>query len=197
MQSDTKTLADISKQLEQLTEILTTTKPKLGFGPAPKTTQYIYCNRKHGGLWYTLDSQKQPTNLEHPALTGYLRKLDFKEALRRDAKCHKLHCTIEAEHILYILESAHDSNFSKGLLSAIATLTPEALQQPLTIVPQPSAENAEVLFCRVYRNNSLIFAPYDQQTNWKAVSKTALNIVRLANPQSEAPTASQQTNSAP
>ena len=41
----------------------------LGFGQAPKSQMYVFCNRKHGGVWYNLNEQSQPVNIEHPALT--------------------------------------------------------------------------------------------------------------------------------
>jgi hypothetical protein len=79
------------------------------------------------------------------------------------------------------LEGSAKAHFCKGLLSAIAFLTPEQLRQPLTIVPQPSTENAEVLFCNVYQDDKQVFAPYDDQTDWKRVSRTAIDGVRVAN----------------
>jgi hypothetical protein len=120
-------------------------------------------------------------NIEAQALTGYVRKLGFHEKVRRNEKTHKLHCTIEADQ-LYVLEGSATAHFSKGLLSAISSLTPEQLKQPITIVPQPSTENAEVLFCNVYQDDKQIFAPYDDQTNWKRVSRFALDAVWIANP---------------
>jgi hypothetical protein len=60
-------------------------------------------------------------------------------------------------------------------------LTPEQLKQPIMIVPQPSTENGEVLFCNVYLNDKQVFAPYDDQTNWKLASRAAIDGVRVAN----------------
>jgi hypothetical protein len=42
----------------------------------------------------------------------------------------------------------YDSNFSKSLLSALASLSPQQLQHPITIEAQ-AADSDEVLFCRV------------------------------------------------
>jgi len=156
----------------------------LGFGPAPKSQVYVFCNRKHGGVWYSLNEQSQPVNIEHPALTGIIRKLEFEETIRRNEKTHKLHCYIEADR-LYVLESSATAHFSKGLLNAIALLTPDDLRQPITIVPNPSTENPEVLFCNLYQGDKQVFAPYDEQTDWKRVSRTAIDAVHAAN--TEAP----------
>lgn len=180
METEAQALVAIAQAIEHLTEALAPSKQLLGFGAAPRTTQYVFCNRTHGGVWYTLDSQNQPVNIEHQALTGYIRKLEFVKAQRRGKEVCKLHCTVEAEQT-YVLESAHDSNFSKGLLSGIAALPPEQLKQPLTIVPQPSAQQAEVLFCNVYQCDRQVFAPYDDQTDWRLCSRAAIDAVKAAN----------------
>jgi hypothetical protein len=172
----------IAQSLRQIAESMVP-KQTLGFGPAPKSQAYVFCNRKNGGVWYHLDDRSQPINIEHPALTGYVRKLEFKETVRRNEKSHKLHCYIEADK-LYVLESSATAHFSKGLLSALAFLSPQALQQPITIHPQASTENAEVLFCNVYEGDRQVFAPYDDQTDWKRVSRGAIDHVIAANVES-------------
>jgi hypothetical protein len=177
---DTEILQAIAHDIHRIAEAQTPTKQTLGFGPAPKSQVYVFCNRKNGGCWYTLDSASQPVNIEQQALTGHIRKLEFKETVRRGEKSHKLHCTIEGDQ-LYVLEGSAAAHFSKGLLSALASLTPEQLRQPLTIVPQPSTENAEVLFCNVYQDDKQVFAPYDDQTDWKLTSRAAIDGVRVAN----------------
>jgi hypothetical protein len=173
-------LQAIAQELRQIKEALAPTKQTLGFGPAPKNQVYVFCNRKNGGLWYTLNSESQPVNIEHSALTGVIRKLEFKETVRRGEKSHKLHCYIEADQ-LYVLEGSAAAHFSKGLLSVIAFLTPEQLKHPITLVPQPSTENGEVLFCNVYEDGKQVFAPYDDQTDWKLTSRTAIDGVKAAN----------------
>jgi hypothetical protein len=172
----------MSQLIEQLRRIADAQAPpkKLGFGEAPKTTRYVFCNRKHGGVWYSLNDQSQPVNIEHPALTGYIRKLEFKETIRREEKSHKLHCYIEADR-MYVLESSATAHFSKGLMSAIAQVTPDELKEPITIHPQASTENGEVLFCNLYQGDRQVFAPYDDQTDWKRVAGAAKKNVELAN----------------
>jgi hypothetical protein len=80
-----------------------------------------------------------------------------------------------------VLESGAAVQFSKGLLNAIASLSPEALKQPITIVPEPSTKNDEVLFCNVYQGDEQVFAPYDDQTNWRQVSRNAIDAVNAVN----------------
>jgi hypothetical protein len=177
---ETEALQAIAHHLHRIADAQSPAKQTLGFGPAPKTTQYIFCNRSKEGIWYSLDDKSQPVNIDAQALTGSVRKLEFHEKVRRNEKTHKLHCTIEADR-LYILESAATAHFSKGLLSALAMLTPEQLKHPITLVPQPSTENAEVLFCNIYQDDKQVFAPYDDQTNWKLASRAAIDGVRCAN----------------
>jgi hypothetical protein len=176
---ENQTLDAIAESLRQIAESMAP-KQTLGFGASPKNQVYVFCNRKHGGIWYHLDENSQPINIEHPALTGYVRKLEFKETVRRNEKSHKLHCYIEADK-LYVLESSATAHFSKGLLSTLAFLSPQALHQPLTICPQASTENGEVLFCNVYEGDRQVFAPYDDQTDWKRVSRAAIDNVKMAN----------------
>jgi len=171
--------SSLEAQLRQLIQLLTP-KPALGFGEAPKSEQWVFCNRTKGGCWYSLDGDSNPIVLPHGSLTGYLRKLEFTKAIRRNKECWKLHATIEADRV-YILESSHDSHFSKGLLSAIATLPPEALTSPVTIVPQASKQTDEVLFCNVWIDGAEVIAPYSEATNWKQLGRAAVDVVKAAN----------------
>jgi hypothetical protein len=83
---DTEILKAIAHDIHRIADAQSPAKQTLGFGSAPKSQVYVFCNRKNGGVWYTLDSQSQPVNIEHPALTGYIRKLEFKETVRRNEK---------------------------------------------------------------------------------------------------------------
>jgi hypothetical protein len=178
--TEAEALEKILKELQQLRADLTPTRQPLGFGEAPKSEVWIFCNREKGGLWYVLDSQGKAVDIEHSALTGYIRKLEFTKPVRRGEETDKLNCIIEGDK-LYVLESGASVQFSKGLLIAIASLSPDELKQPITIVPEPSAKNEEVLFCNIYQGNQQVFAPYDDQTNWRKVSRVAIDAVRAAN----------------
>ena len=180
MVMDNEGLMAIAREIRAFREALAPTHSELGFGPAPKSQIFIFCNRKHGGVWYTLDAQSQPEIIEHPALTGVIRKIEFKQVERRKAETSKLHCYIEAEK-QYVLESGATSHFSKGLLSAIASIPFDELVRPITVVPLASTENPEVLFCNIYQGDKQVFAPYDDQTDWKSLSRTAKDNVRRAN----------------
>jgi hypothetical protein len=178
--TEIEALEKILQEVQQLRADLAPTKQPLGFGPAPKSEVWVFCNREKGGLWYTLDNQGQAVNIEHPALTGYIRKLEFTKPVRRGEETDKLNCIIEGDKV-YVLESGAAVQFSKGLLNAIASMSPEALKQPITIVPEPSTKNDEVLFCNVYQGDEQVFAPYDEHTNWRQVSRNAIDAVNAVN----------------
>jgi hypothetical protein len=178
--TEAETLEKILQELQQLRADLAPANQSLGFGPAPKSEVWVFCNREKGGLWYSLASQGQAVNIEHPALTGYIRKLEFTKPVRRGEETDKLNCIIEGNK-RYVLESGAAVQFSKGLLNAIASMTPEALKQPITIVPEPSTKNEEVLFCNVYQGDEQVFAPYDEHTNWRQISRNAIDAVNAVN----------------
>lgn len=184
-----KYLESIAKSLAKIADSLA--KPaqsevKLGFGEAPRSSQYLFCNRNNGGVWYSLNEQSQPQVIEHQSLTGYIRKIEFKQVERRREETHKLHVTFEADKI-YTLESGSKAHFTKGLLMAIASMTPRQLAQPIMIVPQASTENAEVLFCNIWQNGNQIFSPYNDETDWRAIASEAKELVEEAQGASEEP----------
>lgn len=77
------------------------------------------------------------------------------------------------------LEAGSESTFTKGFLSAIASLTPEQLQQPITIEATP-ADGENVLFCSVWIRNQRVRTQWDEMTDWRAIAKTAMaNVAQL------------------
>ncbi|MBD6620956.1 hypothetical protein FNW02_35825 [Komarekiella sp. 'clone 1'] len=170
-------LAALMRQEELLKQLVTSiNKPKLGLHNDAGSRK-IYCNRHNGFLWYTL-SNSEPQAVDATALTGYLRELRFEKCERRGKEVHKLLATIQAERT-YILESGHDTQFAKGLLAAIASLTPQQLYSPITLQPQPGTDDS-VLFCRVWAGSELIMASYGEESNWREISKQALAVTKAA-----------------
>jgi hypothetical protein len=166
-------LASMTRQTELLQAILAQLQqPRLGFSDSGR----IYCNRQHGSLWYRLDSDRNPVPITSATLTGYLIGLEFPRVQRRGKEEVKLRAVIRADGT-YTLECGYNSHFSKGLLAAIASLTPGQLRRPITIRPQPGDDEA-VLFCRVEQDSTLIRAPYDDSTDWREVATTAIALVK-------------------
>ncbi|KAB8316109.1 hypothetical protein SD81_028415 [Tolypothrix campylonemoides VB511288] len=177
-QDTAQLLAALTRQEQLLQKLLAALdKPRLGLHSDVGTCK-IYCNRQHSSLWYTL-SHGEATAVNATGLTGYLKELRFEQAERRGKPCHKLLATIAADRV-YILEAGHDTHFSKGLLMALASLSPQHLAQPITIQPV-AGDDESVLFCRVWTGSELVKAPYSEDTDWRQISKTALAHVRAAN----------------
>jgi hypothetical protein len=135
-------------------------------------------NRHNGSLWYTLNNS-EASAITQTALTGYLKELKFEKCERRGKEVYKLLITIHADR-LYILESGHDTHFAKSVLAAIATLTPQQLYSPMTIQPQAGTDE-NVLFCRVWVGSELVMASYNEQSDWREISKQAIEVTKAAN----------------
>jgi hypothetical protein len=178
-QDTAQLIASLTRQEALLKKLLAVLdKPKLGLHNDAGTCK-IYCNRQHGHLWYCLDSDRNPQPILESALTGYLKDLRFEQTERRGKPCHKLLATIAADRV-YILESGYDTHFSKGLLMALATLSPQHLAHPITIQTQPGDDDS-VLFCRVWTGSQLVKSPYGEETDWREVAKRAIATVKAAN----------------
>jgi hypothetical protein len=176
-QENSELLAALMRQEELLKQLVAAiNKPKLGLHSEAGNCK-IYCNRQHGGLWYTLNGE--PNDVPQTALTGYLKELRFENTERRKKETCKLLITMQADRT-YILESGYDTHFSKSLLSAIATLRPEQLYAPVTLQPQPGTTDESVLFCRVWIGSELIKAPYGEETDWKATARQAIDVTKAA-----------------
>ena len=165
-------LAALAQQNQLLIQILDRLKqPKLGLVETPSTL-WIYANRSNNCPWYTIrDGEASP--VLQSALTGYLSELKFEKVERRGKETIKLQAFIKADRP-YCVESGYDSHFSKGLLSAVAMLTPEQVKQPITIAPQPGSDES-VLFCRVFIGSEPVRATYDEETDWRSVSQQAMS----------------------
>ena len=143
-------------------------KPKLGFCDAPNLF-WIYANRSNNCLWYTLKSGSEIVPIEHDAITAYLEEIKFEKVTRKNKEITKLRVFLRGDR-QYCIECGHDTNFAKGLLCAIASLSLEkVLAHPITITPQPG-DDGDVLFCRCFYQDEVIFASYSEETNWRDIA---------------------------
>ena len=149
----------------------------LGFGESPSGLA-IFCNRANTNTWYTLNQASQPEELPYPALTGYLTRIEFIKTEYKGKPKTKLRFKMMA-HRPCTLEAGSESTFTKGFLSAIASLTPEQLRSPITIEAIP-ADEEKVLFCSVWLMGQKAFQAWDDQTNWREVARKAMtNVAQL------------------
>jgi hypothetical protein len=165
MESLDETNALLRQILNQLAQ------PKLGFTEAP-TLFWIYANRSNNCLWYTMKNGKEIVPIEATALTAYLKEIKFEKVTRRNKEETKLRVYLKGDRY-YCIESGYDTHFSKSLLSCIASLNPEKLvAAPITISPTTGTDDS-VLFCRCYYKDEPIFAPYNEETNWREIAVKA------------------------
>lgn len=149
----------------------------LGFVEPPVTLR-IFANRKNPPhLWYSI-KDGEIVGLPTTALRGYLKQIKFETKERRGKPVTKLEIHLMGDRP-YIVESGYDSQFSKGFLAAIATLSHKQLEQPITLVPYAGDDDV-VLFCRVYLGAEPVKAQYSEQTDWRRVAEQALGTVRVA-----------------
>ena len=110
--------------------------------------------------------------LPYPALTGYLTSIEFIKGEYKGKPKSKLRFKMMA-HRPCTLEAGSESTFTKGFLSAIASLTPDQLRSPIIIEATPSDQEEKVLFCTVWSGGQKVRTQWDEQTNWKAVARRA------------------------
>ncbi len=169
-------LASLERQNALLQQLINLHQPQqaLGFCDPPKT-RYVFCNRSQNCLWYHLSDAGDALAIPHTALTGYIEKLEFKQVERRGKDTWKVHLHVRADR-LYVLEAGHSSTFAKCLLSSLAACSPEWLSRPVTVEVQ-AAESDEVLFCRLYANGEVVFSPWEENMDWRAISRMAMQVV--------------------
>ena len=161
----------------------------LGFQKRKPGKQYLFVNssRCQGYLWYFLTPDGEPSGVDYPAIKGYVENLEFISTQRRNKETSKLRITLNCGEAEYILETGAQTQFCKGILAAIAALTPAELMEPLTIAPS-AGESENVIFANVYRRGKPVFAPYNDEagsdrsvTDWRAIAIKAIENVRKVN----------------
>ncbi len=169
-------IAALERQTALLQAILTSlNQPRLGPLETLPGTVRVYCNRDRcpGALWYTV-VDGNPVPFPYKAIRGYLKGLKFEQVERRGKLTWKMYTTLSCG---YELESGYDSVFSRGLLSAIAALTPDQVQQPVAI-GVAAGDDESVLLCRLWlADDSPLFVKWDEQTDWRVVAQTAKQLV--------------------
>ena len=170
-------LLEQNKLLQQL--VNNTSTKELGLHNNVGGVQRIYCNRSNNCNWYRVTKESEVIPVTETALTGYLRELKFEEVERRGKPTWKTLVTIEADKT-YILESGVSSHFSKSFVAAIATLTPEQLQSPITISPKEGTEDDQVLFARVWAGDEYVKSEY-KDADVRQLAARARDVVKFAN----------------
>ncbi|WP_256874705.1 hypothetical protein [Nostoc sp. C057] len=56
----------------------------------------------------------------------------------------------------------------------------QQLYSPITLQPQPGTTDENVLFCRVWVESELVMASYNEQSDWREISKQAIAVTKAA-----------------
>lgn len=133
-------VAALERRVAQLEQALS-----LGLGSQP--LQKIFCNRNHGGLWYTWDSERDAAcNVEQEAITGYLSSLEIAKGQYKGKPTYTAQLGLRCGPREFVLCAGHQSAFAKCLYFAIAALEPGVLREnPVTICPRAGNEEKTLM----------------------------------------------------
>jgi hypothetical protein len=165
------------QQLEQQIAMLEDRLSMVGLLGFAGDRQYVFVGANNGGLWYTLDSAGNYTNIDSRVLVGYIRQIEFK---KNNNDAVKLHLHVDADR-RYVLVCGFDCNFAKGVLMALSVMTPQAIARAVNINPQLMSGNGrKFVVCNLHQNRQLIRARYGPKTNWREVTRKAMKNVHDA-----------------
>jgi hypothetical protein len=128
----------------------------------------IYCDASQGGTWYYLGDDDEPMLIFTPVLTCKVQRLEFTQV----DQGWKLRLHVMADRA-YCLEGDYNSAFSKAMLLALASLSPQKLRQPVIVEcfclpthPEPT--------CRLYSNGAQVLHSFGTTPKWRDIARQAL-----------------------
>lgn len=165
---------------------------KYGFLPQPIGIKHVYCNRSKGGLWYVVEDGKE-INLEarsFRSVKGGLKGLTLHEAERGGKSTWKLGLILEGDDDqIYRFETGVGSVFCRGMLFAIASMTPEQIEGEIGLNPTPadpakmdSAYAKSILYCNMFVNGVEVGSyPGGMDVDWQQLAQQALSLANRCN----------------
>lgn len=174
---------------------MTTETKQYGFLPTRLGKKVVYCNRKYGGLWYTIQDGK-PQNIEGASfrsLPGGLLGLSFYSVERGGKvgwKCALM--LLGPGDQVYHFESGAATIFCRGLIWGLCHASKEQLKGEIGINPTPAdptrvdSKNVQsILYCNVFANGiELPYFPGGTQ-DWRSLAALALELCNNAIPTAE------------
>jgi len=149
--------------------------------------QIVYCNRTKGGLWFTV-SNGEPVKVDAVSFqskAGGLRGLSIYEANRGGKDGWKVGLLLEDENSqVYKFETGSGTSFARGMLWAMASLSPEQAQNgQIGINPTPadpaktkSANPGSILYCNMLCDGvELPFFMGEGRPDWQQIAQIALS----------------------
>ena len=169
MKEMTELLERIAKALEKTAQP-TTSEGFYSYG------QKVYCNitKGNGDGWYTLQDGNAST--QKPIFRGRVVGLRFPTVERRGKDVVKFHLFVRANGETTTFESGRDCFFSKSILAAFASASPEVLARPIQIATYIKAlntgDNTLMVSLRDSTGNKLA-CEWTNEDDWEAITAMA------------------------
>lgn len=147
----TQALLAIAQKLDAIAAQLGASDgPELGFSDdAGIRTVYVARENENQSFWYFWDGQSRD-DIQENSVVGYIRELEVEKREHSRGVSHKLKVLMDCGKKQYRICSGVHTNFSKGLLSCLASLTPEQIKNhPIRIIPR-GGDDPKIVFCSVY-----------------------------------------------
>lgn len=146
----------------------------------------IYCNRKYGTNWYTMkDGKPEPMHGMEAfrSVSGGLKGLLLYSVTRGGTEGWKLALLLEGDDDqVYKFETGTGTVFARGMLWAIASMSPEQLDQEIGLNAVPAESSADskfaasILYCNMFANGvDLPFFPGNIEVDWREIAQIALS----------------------
>jgi hypothetical protein len=145
--------------------------------------QKVYCNLNKGNSegWYTLTDGKALT--QKPIFRGRVVGLRFPTVERRGKAVVKFHLFMRAGGETTTFESGRDCYFSKTVLAALASATPDALKRPLQLATYVkelrTGDKTLAVALRDSAGNKLA-CDWTNEDDWEAITALAVENLRAA-----------------
>lgn len=164
-----------------------TDSKEYGFLDEPIGIKHIYCNRSKGGLWYHIveGNEINIPKKSFRSVKGGLKGLTLHEAERGGKSLWKLGLILEGDNNqIYRFETGLGSVFSRGMLWAIASMTPEQIEGEIGLNPTPadpakldSKFAKSILYCNMFCDGVEISSyPGGMDVDWQRLAHQALSL---------------------
>ena len=179
----TKTMQEMTALLERIAQALEkTAQPAVSEGFC-NYGQKVYCNitKGNGDGWYTLREGNART--QKPIFRGRVVGMRFSTVERRGKDVVKFHLFMRADGETTTFESGQDCFFSKSILAAFASTSPEVLARPIQMATYIKALNTgdnTLMVSLRDSTGSKLACEWTNEDDWEAITAVAMANVRKA-----------------
>lgn len=143
----------------------------------------IYCNVTKGNHdgWYRLQGESAIT--QQSAFCGRIVALEFNTVVRREKEVSKLYILMKANGKLVKFESGTKSMFTKSILAALATTTPDILTQPIefsTYIKKLNTGDSTLMVAVRDSKGNEINCDWNNDSPWREIAAAAKDNVAAA-----------------